>query len=132
MASSSKDWIQTISTLFSDKYFTLIPSQRCYSWKQKHVEDYWNDILSIAKARKETPHNNINYFMGYVVLLHNKGAEKTTSSYKQITGYSITDGQQRLTTTVIFVASLLREFRKLEEPEIIADLTSTFIAVRYK
>jgi len=110
---ATKDVVETLPKLFEDKYFTLIPSQRPYSWQKQHVEDYWNDIISINKVFASSQNEQVNYFMGYIVLMPNKECKYTPSGQK-IHGYSITDGQQRLTTTVLFIVSLMKQFKSLQ------------------
>ena len=91
----------TIGRLFGEDMITfLIPSyQRAYSWRVGkdgrvgQVDMYLNDII-------DQP-NNSNYFLGHYLF------EKTQGNR-----YELIDGQQRLTTTVIFMGSLVKELRK--------------------
>lgn len=91
----------TIGRLFGEDMITfLIPSyQRAYSWRVGkdgrvgQVDMYLNDII-------DQP-NNSNYFLGHYLF------EKTQGNR-----YELIDGQQRLTTTVIFMSCLVKELRK--------------------
>lgn len=91
----------TIGRLFGEDTITfLIPSyQRAYSWRVGkdgrfgQVDMYLNDII-------DQPTNS-NYFLGHYLF------EKTQNN-----NYELIDGQQRLTTTVIFMSRLVKELRQ--------------------
>lgn len=91
----------TIGRLFGEDMITfLIPSyQRAYSWRVGkdgrigQVDMYLTDII-------DQP-NNSDYFLGHYLF------EKTQGNR-----YELIDGQQRLTTTVIFMSCLVKELRK--------------------
>lgn len=91
----------TIGRLFGEDMISfIIPSyQRAYSWRVGkdgrigQVEMYLNDII-------DQPDSS-NYFLGHYLF------EKTPRNR-----YELIDGQQRLTTTVIFMSCLVKELRK--------------------
>ncbi len=91
----------TIRRLFGEDMITFaIPSyQRAYSWKVGkdgrigQVDMYLNDII-------DQPVKS-SYFLGHYLF------EKS-----QANRYELIDGQQRLTTTVIFMSCLVKELRK--------------------
>ena len=91
----------TIGRLFGEDMITfVIPSyQRAYSWRVGkdgrvgQVDMFLNDII-------DQPDNS-SYFLGHYLF------EKTQGNR-----YELIDGQQRLTTTVIFMSCLVKELRK--------------------
>ncbi len=90
----------TIGRLFGEDMITfVIPSyQRAYSWKVGNdrlgqVNMYLKDII-------DQPDGS-DYFLGHYLF------EKTQGNR-----YELIDGQQRLTTTVIFMSRLVKELRK--------------------
>ncbi len=91
----------TIGRLFGEDMITfVIPSyQRAYSWKVGRdgkigqVDMYLNDI-------KDQPRDS-EYFLGHYLF------EKTPKNR-----YEVIDGQQRLTTTVIFMSCIVKELRE--------------------
>ena len=91
----------TIGRLFGEDMISfIIPSyQRAYSWRVGkegrigQVDMYLNDII-------DQPDGS-NYFLGHYLF------EKTQGNR-----YELIDGQQRLTTTVIFMSCLVKELRK--------------------
>lgn len=77
--------------------FYKIPRfQRPYSWELEHLDDFWNDTVA---------GDGVDYFIGSMVL-HKKN-ESDDLNY-------VVDGQQRLTTTTIFLAALRNSFLRLE------------------
>ena len=90
----------TIGRLFGEEMisFTIPNYQRAYSWKVDkdglgQVNMYLDDIINQP--------DNSDYFLGHYLF------EET-----QENGYEIIDGQQRLTTTVIFMSRLVNELRR--------------------
>jgi len=69
--------------------------QRPYSWEKRHIDQLWNDLYEAWDAGKN---GDDSYFLGTVILVDN--GEKRLD---------ILDGQQRITTLVIFYA-VLRDF----------------------
>lgn len=69
--------------------------QRPYSWEKSHIDQLWDDLYEAWDAGKD---GDDSYFLGTVILVDN--GEKRLD---------ILDGQQRITTLVIFYA-VLRDF----------------------
>ncbi len=68
--------------------------QRAYSWQESNLNDFLSDIRNQHPSR--------NYFLGSF-LFHVNG------SRQEFTIVDIVDGQQRLTTFVIFINALIQE-----------------------
>ncbi len=82
-----------ISSLFDGRtIFNILVYQRAYAWGEDQLADFVEDIQN----QKE----NRSYFLG-TVLFEEKGLEK---NYEII---DIVDGQQRITTIVIFMSVLI-------------------------
>ncbi len=85
---------QTIFTLFNgDKHFIIPKYQRAYSWEEKQLRDFIEDI--------ENQKTDKDYFIGTLLFQ----AQGVKNSFEQI---EIVDGQQRLITIVIFMKVLLK------------------------
>ncbi|ELY39871.1 GmrSD restriction endonuclease domain-containing protein [Natronorubrum tibetense] len=69
--------------------------QRPYSWEKRHIDQLWDDLFEAWNAEKN---GDDSYFLGTVILVDN--GEKRLD---------ILDGQQRITTLIIFYA-VLRDF----------------------
>ena len=81
----------TLSKFFKDYY--IIPDyQRGYSWQDKQIEDFWEDITSAIEK-------NVKHYFGTVYL-------KFNCNYYNKNYYDVIDGQQRLTTIFVLLKIL--------------------------
>lgn len=71
------------------KYFAVPRYQRSYSWEEVQLEDFWGDMQSAIQSGGD-------YFLGSFVL----------SNEDQGDYFSIIDGQQRVATTTILLATM--------------------------
>lgn len=79
----------TLSKFFQDYY--IIPDyQRGYSWQDKQIEDFWEDITSASEK-------GVKHYFGTVYLKSKDGV------------YEVIDGQQRLTTLFVLLIHLYFE-----------------------
>lgn len=106
-----------ISSLFDGRTIFNIPEyQRAYAWTKPQLKDFIEDLDNQKKDR--------SYFLG-TVLFEEKGQEK---NYEII---DIVDGQQRITTIIIFMTVLLEELSSEassdDELEDLDLLTETYI-----
>ena len=86
---------KSLSELFvGNKYFYIPDYQRNYAWEDKQINDFFDDF----KAN----YNGVNkrYYYG-TILLQDRGTEGIKEKY------DIVDGQQRLTTLIVFVSMSL-------------------------
>ena len=85
----------TLEAQFKLKSFNIPQYQRAYSWEiDPHLEAFVGDLRQQAEARKTNPEKD--YFLG-TLLLHATNAGKV----------DVVDGQQRLTTSVVFISAAL-------------------------
>ncbi|STQ86299.1 DUF262 domain-containing protein [Helicobacter muridarum] len=84
---------KTIKEFFEgEKQYTIPVYQRAYSWDEKQWNDFLEDLLEATKGDN-------HYFFGNVLL------EKTDEN--KTNGIDIIDGQQRITTIIIFARALI-------------------------
>ncbi len=106
--------LKTIKDLFDGtKIFRVPMYQRAYSWVDKQLSDFIEDINNQKLDR--------TYFLGTILL------EKAESE-GDFTGIDIVDGQQRMTTLVIFMKVLLNLLK--QNGQDVEILEETFI--KYK
>ena len=100
----------TIQSLFSlpDIVFSIPPYQRAYAWEARETEKYRKQVCQFLDDLQEHPKegDRKSYFLGHFLF------ERGTNVGNE---YFIIDGQQRLTTVVIFFSCISRELaeRKL-------------------
>ena len=108
----------TIKKLFHEEgiLFAIPSYQRAYSWEvekdKKQVEQFLTDIKEQNPKKK--------YFFGHFLFEKDEHNE---------TKYWVIDGQQRLTTIVIFMSCLIRELEVREKQEDIKDLIDDTLQV---
>jgi uncharacterized protein with ParB-like and HNH nuclease domain len=86
----------TIRKLIEGSKQYVIPLfQRPYSWKQKHWLTLWQDVVDLVDAPKARPH-----FFGSTVTAPARSIPQGVGKWLLI------DGQQRLTTTQLFLAAI--------------------------
>lgn len=83
---------ETICSLFSaDNLQFVIPDyQRAYSWEEEHYKQFFNDIYEQSKSENE-------YFLGNIFVEKQKDNNNILE---------IVDGQQRITTIIIFISAI--------------------------
>lgn len=79
--------------------FFIPPFQRAYAWGRPEIERYFSDISRIIESElDDKQHDKLEHFFGTVVIKE----EKAGFANKSV----VVDGQQRLTTTLLFLIAL--------------------------
>ncbi|MBN3661804.1 MAG: DUF262 domain-containing protein, partial [Ornithobacterium rhinotracheale] len=79
--------------------FFIPPFQRAYAWGRPELERYFSDVSRIIESELDIrQQNKLEHFFGTIVIKE----EKAGFANKSI----IVDGQQRLTTTLLFLIAL--------------------------
>jgi uncharacterized protein with ParB-like and HNH nuclease domain len=79
--------------------FFIPPFQRAYAWGKPEIERYFSDVLRIIESEMDSnQHDKLEHFFGTVVIKE----EKAGFANKSV----VVDGQQRITTTLIFLIAL--------------------------
>ena len=112
------DGQKAISNLFGGtKIFNIPKYQRAYAWEEPQLKDFVEDI--------ENQNPNRNYFFGTILL-------QAKEKHNGCDMFDIVDGQQRITTLIIFMKLLLAERKKTRND--VTRLEDTYIQIynRYK
>lgn len=95
---SIENGLKTVKTLFDgSKKFKIPEYQRPYAWDEKQLEDFFYDFFYQSIEQK--------YFYGTILL-------NESSSDEDFDVLDIVDGQQRLTTLIIFISILIKIIEK--------------------
>lgn len=101
----------SLSEIFNNKIFRIPDFQRGYSWEERQLEDFWEDIQNLSP-------NKIHY-IGLLtvepikesdILNIEKWKDDLWLFKKGLSAYYVIDGQQRLTTLIILLHEILRTF----------------------
>jgi uncharacterized protein with ParB-like and HNH nuclease domain len=103
-----------LDSLFKEKIFRIPDYQRGYAWQRGQLKDFWEDLVNLSDGR--------SHYTGVFTLkqLHATEIEENEKelwlvedhSYRV---YQVVDGQQRLTTFVIFLQAFVDLFKSLPE-----------------
>lgn len=91
-----------IGTLLQNRNRYCVPIyQRHYVWERdKQWEPFWQDIRTKAVERLAGRERRFSHFMGAVVL-----ESRAKPSVRQVPSFQVVDGQQRLTTFLVFLTA---------------------------
>ena len=105
-----------ISTLLAGKSISVPNYQRAYSWEtdesdktMKQVNTFLSDLQEYVNS-----HTSSSYYLGHF-LFEEKGTYE----------YAVIDGQQRLTTTIIFLSALYKCLLKIKNKQSVRDCDTT-------
>lgn len=99
MTQTIQNGISSLENLFSVNTFRIPQYQRAYSWENSpQLEAFLEDLRQQVKTQSKLPDKQ--YFLG-TLLLH----EQDVGAGRKVV--NIVDGQQRMTTSVIFIATAL-------------------------
>ena len=101
----------SLSEIFNNKIFRIPDFQRGYSWEERQLDDFWEDIQNLNP-------NKVHY-IGLLTVEPVKNSEIINIEKwnddlwllkKGMSAYYVIDGQQRLTTLIILLHEILRTF----------------------
>ena len=111
---------KSLDSLFKDKIFRIPDYQRGYAWQKGQLKDFWEDLVNLSGDR--------SHYTGVVTLkeVYSKKVAKTDNEFWLVDDhsyhmYDIVDGQQRLTTFVVFLQAFIDFVRRLDGNAEIAD-----------
>lgn len=100
------DQLISVSKIFTEKILRIPDYQRGYAWTEKEIEDFWEDLIRLDK--------NKNHYVGVLTLEPSKKDNYDTwiddvwiIEAKKFMPYYVVDGQQRLTTAVILIHTIM-------------------------
>lgn len=101
----------SLNEIFNNKLFRIPDYQRGYAWGESQLEDFWEDIINIKDGEKHyTGLLTVEAISKQYIKNSEKWEDDTwllDSGYK---AYYIIDGQQRLTTSIILLNTILDYF----------------------
>jgi len=105
---------KSLDSLFKDKIFRIPDYQRGYAWQKEQLKAFWEDLINLSSDRfhytgvltlKQIPDSDVAPKSNEFWLVDNQ-------SYHV---YQIVDGQQRLTTFIIFLQAFVDVIKTLPE-----------------
>ena len=104
--------------IHNSKQFVIPIYQRNYSWSAEQCRQLWTDILRAGRDEKVQAH-----FIGSIVYV-----ERGLSTVTRHEPLLIIDGQQRLTTSTLLIAALVKHF----EVEGVGEMLEAFSSIKLR
>lgn len=106
--------LESLKNIFKDRIFKIPDYQRGYAWTTRQLKDFWEDIVNLPSDRY--------HYTGLLslkkvdkVIWRNWNDEKWLIEERAFRPFHIVDGQQRLTTFVIFIQAITELLKNLPE-----------------
>jgi hypothetical protein len=106
--------LESLKSIFKDRLFKVPDYQRGYAWTTRQLKDFWEDLVNLPSDRYH-----------YTGLLSLKKVDKTVWTNwnderwliedRGFKPFHIVDGQQRLTTFVIFIQTVCEQLKSIYE-----------------
>ncbi len=106
--------LEPLKSIFKDRIFKIPDYQRGFAWTSRQLQDFWEDLVNLPADR-----------FHYTGLLSLKKLEKSVWNGwnderwliedRGFKAFHVVDGQQRLTTFVIFIQALIELLSKVKE-----------------
>ena len=107
--------LQSLSEIFNQKIFRIPDFQRGYSWQRPQLEDFWEDLTNLKENKIHyTGLLTVEPVDKKIIEANKKWQADRWLSQSGSSAYYIVDGQQRLTTVIIFINELLKCFEHSE------------------
>lgn len=105
---------KSLESLFSQKIFRIPDYQRGYAWQRDQLRDFWEDLINLSGEKK--------HYTGVLTLKQIQSIDIDHSSKEfwlvddhSYQVFNIVDGQQRLTTFIIFLQAFVEFIKALSE-----------------
>ena len=106
--------LKSISEIFTQRIFRIPDYQRGYSWTSKQLREFWEDVNNLPTNR--------SHYMGMLTLKEvgedvweRWNDELWLIKDRKYRPFHVVDGQQRLTTTVIFIHVIYEFIKRLKQ-----------------
>jgi len=106
--------LESLKSIFKDRIFKVPDYQRGYAWTRKQLEDFWQDIVNLPPDKY--------HYTGLLSLKRvdeanwkNWDEERWMFEDRGSSAFHIVDGQQRISTFVIFINEIVNIVKRLPE-----------------
>lgn len=105
--------LESLQSIFKDRIFKIPDYQRGYAWQKNQLIDFWEDIVNLPDDHQ--------HYTGMLTLNSADGQtnqwilERWLINDRNTRPYYVVDGQQRLTTFIIFISEFTKLVRNLDE-----------------
>ncbi|WP_419788126.1 DUF262 domain-containing protein [Pseudodesulfovibrio sp.] len=102
---------KTLLDLFAGSLYQIPDYQRGYAWEEKQLDDFIQDIDAIVDE------DMASHYTGTVVVYAPKEQQRTPYGITKYPMKDIVDGQQRLTTSCLYLSVIINELKSKDNSE---------------
>jgi len=108
--------LKSLNEIFNNTLYRIPDYQRGYAWTQNQLKDFWDDLYNLSETK--------NHYTGVLTVksvpLEVSGSERWNEEQwvlkeRGYRAYYVVDGQQRLTTVIIFIQALIEVIQALDK-----------------
>jgi len=115
--------MKTFTDICSGKYFVIPENQRGFSWGPRQVKDVIED-LRLADTQ--------SHYMGPLIVSRTQKPDFQDDDLKTTAEFTLEDGQQRLTTLIIFANEIRKRMESLGIHPIHAQYLDNFVFLKHQ
>jgi uncharacterized protein with ParB-like and HNH nuclease domain len=101
-----------LDRLFEKKIFRIPDYQRGYAWQEEQLKNFWEDLINLKDERS---HYTGVLTLSRIKIIPKNSKENWLAEDSAYSVFNVVDGQQRLTTFVIFIQALVDFFKSIPE-----------------
>lgn len=99
--------LKSLSEIFNNTLFRIPDYQRGFAWTPNQLKDFWDDLYNLNEKKSHyTGVLTVKTVTDSIVNSHNWNDESWLLNERGYKAYYVVDGQQRLTTAVVFIQAL--------------------------
>ncbi|OHA62731.1 MAG: hypothetical protein A2117_01290 [Candidatus Wildermuthbacteria bacterium GWA2_46_15] len=102
---------KTLTSLFSEYLYQIPDYQRGYAWEEKQWKDFIQDIDALVEDKVTVT----SHYTGTVVVYAGRNAKVADYGTRQMKVVDVVDGQQRLTTSCLYLSVIIRALQRKGE-----------------
>lgn len=95
---------ETLTSLFAESLYQIPDYQRGYAWEGKQWKDFIQDIDALVDEKEKVK----SHYTGTVVVYARRDAQMRVYDTKHLNVLDVVDGQQRLTTSCLYLSVIIR------------------------
>jgi len=109
----------TLGELFDRNVFRIPHYQRFYSWEKSEWTDLWSDLSNNRDSGRA-------HYMGTVICQSEPNPVRTSGEGPDYRAYAVVDGQQRLTTLVLLLHTIVSEIERIDDGELSEEASEVY------
>jgi uncharacterized protein with ParB-like and HNH nuclease domain len=95
---------KTLTSLFAEALYQIPRYQRGYAWEEKQWSDFIQDVDALVEEKEKLT----GHYTGTVVVYSPRKPVEKDYGTRQLPVLDVVDGQQRLTTSCLYLSVILR------------------------